>query len=172
MIVSHEDVQTYENLKLDLDDNYFNAGVVLYNLSEIRKASDSYQSSMERIADEYKGKLMMNDQDVLNLMYRGDKRILIDSEKYNFIPRKIYSKREEIKAKNSAIIIHFAGGRKPWNNSFQYPLADLYWDYRKETIFGDEYYSWKRKMRPYKLIPFNTIRFIRDELYKSVKRKA
>jgi lipopolysaccharide biosynthesis glycosyltransferase len=86
---------------------YFNAGVMLFNLDFIRKSGlDEKPFSILR---EWKEKIGYADQDVLNLAYHG--KVMFVSRRYNFTGK--WGTRE----KPSCIVIrHFASfSQKPWN---------------------------------------------------------
>jgi lipopolysaccharide biosynthesis glycosyltransferase len=151
---------------------YFNAGVMLFNLDFIRQ--NGLDSVPFSILKEWKEKIGYADQDVLNLAYHG--KVKFVSRRYNFTGK--WGTRE----KPSRIVIrHFASfSQKPWNCKLmrftwipyarylvsspysnnlagfilQHIRSLLYWKYSKNgrpclDILGIKVwhgrYSWKRK---------------------------
>ncbi|MEK9180196.1 MAG: glycosyltransferase family 8 protein [Patescibacteria group bacterium] len=112
---------------------YFNAGVVLVDLELWRKSGT--EEKLLRLLREHQGKLRYHEQDALNLVLAGDYKEL--GMKYNFIaaaiPERAYSEEEP-----NPLIVHFAGGGKPW-----YFFSAL--PYQPEYIYYINKTSWKRK---------------------------
>lgn len=112
---------------------YFNSGVLLYNLKQLRNRYTfaTYLS----VARQYNYQLTNPDQDLLNFIHNG-KIIYIENSVYN-----VFSQTAELELggyeylKEQGAIIHFAG-RKPWNyNGVHYGAEKIWWDYAKETPF-------------------------------------
>lgn len=100
---------------------YFNAGVMLWNLSEIRKHY-TFEMYCAKIA-EYLPILQCLDQDILNAMHCG-KTITADWRQYNLlIPTAIQNHFSVKDVRNVSCIIHFLGP-KPWNPDVDF--QDLY----------------------------------------------
>ena len=93
-----------ERLKQFKIKNYFNSGVMLLNLKQIRK-----DNLFERFLKETKYSKFM-DQDVLNFIFNDNVIYLKDA--YNYIPKN--KNFQKINYKN-IIILHFAGIFKPWD---------------------------------------------------------
>lgn len=150
---------------------YFNAGVMLFNLDYIR--ANGLESVPFDILETWTEKIGYADQDVLNLAYHGKVKFI--SRKFNFMgkwgPERVYS---------PVVIRHFASfSQKPWNckmmrftwipyawhlahSSYRRELAGfvlehlrafLYWKYSKNgrpclDLFGFKVwhgdYSWRR----------------------------
>lgn len=113
------------------NDLYFNAGVILFNLKEIRK----YDLVREffKTNNEFKDYIFYQDQDVLNLVLKD--RVLRVSELYNYTLRDV---EDDLKKGESAIIIHYTGVIKPWTKCKRHPnkLDYLYFKYLAKTSFG------------------------------------
>lgn len=106
-----EDLQVWreghkKKLGFSDDEAYLNAGVLLFNLELIRR--DGKSKEILDFAGTGKD-LHYQDQDVLNLVFRGKIRS-VDS-RWNFATSN--ARREKDKRSN-ARIIHFTGARKPW----------------------------------------------------------
>ena len=124
-------------------ENYFQAGVLLFNEEEMRKAY-----SMEQWLAFASKPYRYNDQDVLNRYCEG--RVKYLDMAWNLItdcdhtrvsqviihaPEKI---REEYASAHSAPkIIHYAGYRKPWQKPTE-DMAQFFWSAIRETPFYEE----------------------------------
>lgn len=126
-------------LKIAKPYDYFQAGVILFNLAEFRKQLKTDETL--KFAASYEWELL--DQDVLNYLAQ-DKVKFVDMAwnvmyDWNYIRiKKIVSRApkylqdEYMTAHANPKIIHYAGPDKPWNN----PLADYaeaFWKYAKDS---------------------------------------
>lgn len=116
--------------RLDVDANcYFNAGVLVMNLEEIRRNVDLGKEGI-RILKEYP-QLPFADQDVLNILFQ--KHMMGLSMRYNFQVNLLdatldYSFLEQPR------ILHFSGLVKPW--FAPQPLVQkLYYSYMAKTAY-------------------------------------
>lgn len=114
-------------------DLYFNAGVVLFNLKKCREIT-STEKAVELLN---RRKWMYNDQDVLNMLFKGS--IYPLDLKWNYTMnieqanaagepdvRKLYADAR----RTEYGVIHFTSGKKPWNNNV--PLAEHYHKYAEK----------------------------------------
>ncbi len=112
---------------------YFNSGVILYNMDEIRRKYkfDDYF----RVAKQAGFSLTNPDQDLLNYVHAGNV-LFLDNTKYNVFSQNIqYEGEVGAILKQLPPLIHFAG-RKPWSyNGVHYDLEKLWWIYARETPF-------------------------------------
>ena len=92
-------------------DKYFNSGLLLMNLSLMRK-NNRLSEMLQFISDNYLY-LKHDDQDMLNIYYRGAVKYFPLT--YNWMPfhYRFYNEKFE-----DLVILHFAGGpmEKPWQN--------------------------------------------------------
>ncbi|MSS14427.1 DUF4422 domain-containing protein [Porcincola intestinalis] len=128
-------------LKIKQPYEYFQAGVLLFNLKEFR---DTYSTKeMLEFAASYKWQLL--DQDVLNFLAQ-DKTKIIDMS-WNVmtnwrgirIPNIInrapkYLRDEYMDARSHPKIIHYAGPDKPWQQPYS-DYAELFWKYARNSIY-------------------------------------
>ena len=133
-IADQGDFKTLSDLKekLDLPENhqYFNAGVLLINLKQWRE--ECITNKLFEIEKEYQEKLQFLDQDILNIVFKNNYKILDD----------IYNLQYSTK---NAIIRHFVNVFKPWKanyikigNSVQFLAGfDEFWKYAQMTKFKD-----------------------------------
>lgn len=134
---------TKDIIKLDNAYDYFQAGVLIMNLENIRK--EFTVNYLIEVALSYKWK--HHDQDVLNHLCEGKVRFLdmswnvIMNWKSNFSsrmdilklsPRNIYN--EYLASRFTPKIVHYAGYQKPWKDpSCDY--AEDFWVYARRTYF-------------------------------------
>lgn len=118
---------------LDRGYQYFNAGMVLFNVSEMRERYnfDFYARVMQ---EDWKFKMRAPDQDILNYVH-GSKVAYADWSEFDLFARIAHEHGityDEVKEQTS--IIHFPGS-KPWESSdYHYDIEQIWWDYAKETI--------------------------------------
>ena len=103
---------------------YFNAGVILLNLKQYGKAID------EKLHDMLKVRYYMPDQDILNIIFKDNKKIL--EPRFNvFDTRTIKFVNENSKY---PVIIHYNGRIKP-NDAMNRPAAYRYWEEVAKTSY-------------------------------------
>ena len=117
--------------------SYFNSGVLLMNLVNIREHVQS-----ERIYSFIKDNsniLLLPDQDVLNALY-GEQILRLPDEIYNFDSRlpflyELMSQREYNFdwVTNHTVILHFCGKEKPWEAQAKGKFSVLYKHYHSLT---------------------------------------
>lgn len=116
---------------LDAGDPYFNSGVMVIDVDKMRRIS-FFERAME-IA--YRGKAMLAfaDQDVVNLLLRGDVRPLhprwnVATSLFHWRPGQTltYGAVEAQDAVRSPAVIHYTGSRKPWHPDCEHPYADAF----------------------------------------------
>ena len=101
-----------ESLGLSQPGNYFNAGVMLYDLDAIRNAD--INSARDVFLSENKDrKLMFPGQDLVNAVFDGHVKI-VDYRLWNSMTHCIARKEDLVYAKENAAILHFPGRAKPW----------------------------------------------------------
>lgn len=169
VFVSHKNKQVYENLDLDFSYNYFNAGVILFNLEWIRNTPD-YMKNLQEIGNKYRGKLLLNDQDILNVVYRDSVK-WEDENKYNMFVTSLFSQNDIKRALAESRIIHYCGKTKPWHSNYRYCLEDVFWHYCIQTSFENEYISWKKNRRYYQWIPFLFFRLCKRNIMIGIRKR-
>lgn len=150
------DINYKEKIGLLTNDNYFNSGVLLYNLEFIRK--NCLSNKIEQLINERGKVFKYPDQDVINVAFRGFMKIL--PNKYNVISQQLgfsyenyvtyrnsdvyYNKDEFVSSVDSATIIHFTSGfgySRPWYEKCDHPCADLFRQYYVEVNGNMEYWG-------------------------------
>ncbi|EFL91241.1 putative lipopolysaccharide 1,3-galactosyltransferase [Candidatus Regiella insecticola LSR1] len=117
----------------NIEQNYFNAGFLLLNLVYWRSHNITHQAFALLSSKKYKGKLCLNDQDALNILFLG--KIINLSTKYNRIYNVSHERKRKSKRKqedcvlpdlNDAALIHYTGSTKPWNSWANYTSCDIF----------------------------------------------
>lgn len=142
---AHSDETYYrEKLKLKQPRDYFQSGVMLLNLTAMRKdkVAKKILQTMEGA-----GNLRFPDQDVLNMVCEGHVQYLDGRWNVEYhIPLCAPNYRQVLTAEETAEyercyadpwILHFCGSRKPWTNPM-YPLSETFWGYARESPFYEE----------------------------------
>lgn len=134
-------VKTTLGIEKELE--YFQAGVLLLNLQEMRKNT----SSKELVKKTLEHKWNMVDQDVLNIICHGKVKFL--EQQWNVITNWTYGKKSRMdiiknvpiplwseykEARKNPYVIHYAGAWKPWNTP-NCDYAEEFWQYARNTIF-------------------------------------
>lgn len=133
------------------EDQYFNAGVILFNVKNW--VAHECEKTLRANMKDPKQHLPNNDQDFLNILLKDDKTIL--SPKYNFqTTHQVYSNKtyfstykqpsyytkEEIdEARNAPVILHAYRflGQFPWHKSSLHPWTALWWEYVAKSEWSD-----------------------------------
>ena len=130
-------------LKIEELQNYFNSGVIRFNISNINLDAyiDKFKSAM------LIENLLFPDQDILNVIFKDDVKYL--SWKWNFQYRELeFNKhfkedilpefREDIlDALACPCVIHYTGSKKPWDAPDAW-FSEVFWKYARKTPFYEE----------------------------------
>ena len=124
----------------DRYNEYFQSGVILFDLDAFRKLNISDTMEKDVAARRY----WFLDQDVLNRHFLG--KVCFIEGRWNFVNMASitqqylnaeWSKETEIQKRDPAII-HYAGYEaKPWNNPAA-PLAEYYWENLRSTPWYEQ----------------------------------
>lgn len=122
-------------IRLGVEHDYYNSGVLLMNLKLGRK-----QILPEKIFDyvkEHRMELVLPDQDLLNAMY-GDKILPLDDAVWNYDARNYNNYMVRSSAQynlnwvmENTAILHFCGKSKPWKPGYLYRFGVLYKHYEQ-----------------------------------------
>ena len=136
----NDSIKHSKRLHLSDTHTYFNAGVLLLNLTYLR------QSKFKEMAFEYFNKnssiITMQDQDILNGIWEN--KCLLLPIKYNadttlyrlkLCPYNNYKPDEIEEARRKPILIHYTGSDKPWLYYSTHPMRERYYYYFKYTFF-------------------------------------
>ena len=135
-----------QRLKLPKQNNYFNAGVALFNLDKLREIN--FKQKCFEYFEANEEIILLQDQDILNGVLNG---------KCKFLPlcwntngriycgndlAKNYTLTEAENAGYAPGIIHYTDRKKPWHFKCNHPLMSEYWRYLKFTDFYS-YREWE-----------------------------
>lgn len=130
-----KEIDFLENLGLNKEGGYFNAGIILFNLNDIRKklSSDIFFQCLEK----YQDKIVWLDQDILNIVFADDKKLLNDQNyNFTFFSDTIFSKEKIKNIEDEIVVLHYIGGEKPWHISYKNELIKYFRKYaRKQERF-------------------------------------
>lgn len=119
---------------------YFNSGVCLMNLKELRQCNFMEQG-IDFIHKNF-DKTGLPDQDFLN--YLCQEKVLFLPPEYNFnfgvhsdVALQIWSSQEIKKAQKAPVIVHFVGPVKPWSQLCIHPFRKEWWKYLHDTTLRD-----------------------------------
>lgn len=151
-------------LNLGDDNNYINAGVIVFNLNNIRK---DFNSIIETYLENFIKNnriISLQDQDIINITFKNNIKILpirwnMNSRLFtpNFLDHK-YSEDSVNDAFSNPGILHYTDRKKPWTMICQHPYAYLYWQYRKKIkaifpiSFKDKFIIFIQKNIDYRII--------------------
>ena len=105
---------------------YINAGVILFNLEEIRKSSIVEKLFKLSAENDFK----FQDQDVINVAFKGKIKELDCIYNFKRAHQKAFPKKVKL-----VKIIHYVGPNKPWNKFSLNRLKHLYFKYKKISPF-------------------------------------
>ena len=160
-------------------DEYFQAGVLLFNLPEMRKKAD--MATLLKVAVERNWNYM--DQDILNHVYQ--KKIKYLNQSWNCVmdwqeqnasrmailkeaPFTLYS--EYLEARKNPKIVHYAGYQKPWNVP-ACDFAEYFWKYARQTVFYEEILARLSEYRARKIIETQNINPRIDNIERNIKSR-
>ena len=129
-----ENYQHKIGLDLGNTHHYINAGIIILNLSKMRETTD-----VQHILDtsiQLKDDIKYQDQDILNVLYKGDMKYV---SKYFNYPLFWVSDIEKDEMEK-IYFLHYIEAEKPWRIKGNHPLSYLWWDIEKERGNRVKYY--------------------------------
>lgn len=116
-------------------ESYYNSGVMMMNLAQMRKAIKK-EEIFQYIEDNARG-LLLPDQDALNALY-GHEILPMDDSIYNYDTRHFEKHLLQSKAVKdmdwvvaNTVFLHFCGRNKPWAKGYLGYFSALYKHYEK-----------------------------------------
>ncbi len=136
----------YEKIGLNNMDSYINAGIILWNLKEIRK-----NKLTEKFLELAKNTYKFMDQDIINLACKGKIKCLnfkfnvMNSYQKNFLSDpdlakklyEFYGKEEFESGVKNPVIVHYASNKKPWIDKTIW-LSEYWLKYQKKCPFKNK----------------------------------
>jgi lipopolysaccharide biosynthesis glycosyltransferase len=141
--ISGQDLELYKKLNLPDYYMYINAGMLFYNIKEIRKR---YQwNTIIKFIAEKKDIITWLDQDIVNMLFCENVKVC--EHFYNEQVPNILSRAEELFVRKTAKIIHYCSYRKPWDSSYAGIMSDIWWSYAVKAGYKLDYEKFKKKSR-------------------------
>lgn len=143
------------NIDIKDDTDYYNGGIILLNLDEVRLKK--YEEKFSSFISEYGSSLTYLDQDVINHVIPQNKKVTLPL-KYNMVSiyyyasyeqvlkirrsEYFYSKTEFELAKEQPCILHFTScfldGLRPWIKGNEHPYRDDFFKYKRMSPWKDD----------------------------------
>ncbi len=134
-------LQQARRLRLHARHRYFNAGVMMFDVAQLRKME--LAEAILEIFRQQGPYIVSQDQDILNILFCNDTKELplawnAGTRIYRSNPlRPAYSRQEAFEAARSPAVVHFTDVKKPWHDKCTHPFTELYWDYRNQTPWAE-----------------------------------
>lgn len=133
------DLKKYRDKELGLKDpdDYFIAGMLLFNIPAFRRGYSTQQLLEYAVSRDWR----QHDQDVLNVLCAGRVKLVSASwdvmvpEFLDYLPRCLHNELEASIAQPR--ILHFGGDRKPWL-CMDAPNGEFFWRYAAQTPYIQE----------------------------------
>ncbi len=124
-------LQKFNAARLGMDDEetYINSGIMLMNLSLLRK--EQKEEDVFRFIEKYKNRFILPDQDIISGLY-GSRICVIDAFRYNMTERlfqmhALFEKDLTVDwVRKNAVILHYCGRNKPWKENYHGQLDIFY----------------------------------------------
>lgn len=132
-------ISQLKRLNLPEQNNYFNAGVVVFNIEKLRDFD--FKQKCINYYKENQAIISLQDQDILNGVLNGKCRFLPLNWNTNsrlFFDNELehhYTDAEAVNAVQYPAILHYTNSVKPWQQSCIHPLKEEYWKYLSFTAF-------------------------------------
>ena len=163
--ISGKELEHYKKLGLPDFYTYINAGMLLYNIKEIRKRYP-WETILKFIAEK-KDTIKWLDQDIVNMLFHESIRVC--EHFYNIQVPNVASRAEEFLFRKTAKIIHYCSYRKPWDSTYAGIMSDIWWSYAVKAGYNLEYEKFKKKSmgKRVKRFIFRAIEYICNRIRRS-----
>ncbi|MCD7946565.1 MAG: glycosyltransferase family 8 protein [Clostridiales bacterium] len=122
-------------IRLQMENEYYNSGVLLIDLARGREEIDPEQ--IFQYAEAHPKELILPDQDILNVLF-GDRIKPLDDYIWNYDARKYssyqfhsYGESDVSWVMEHTAILHFCGKAKPWKPLYRHRFGVLYKHYQR-----------------------------------------
>ena len=116
-------------------ESYYNSGVLLMNLPQMRK--EMRPADIFAYAREYEERLILPDQDILNGLY-GTRILGVDDSVWNYDARRYdrywlgsHGEKDMDWVMDHTVFLHFCGKNKPWSRGYEGHFSALYKHYQR-----------------------------------------
>lgn len=137
-------LQKMNILRLDMEEDspYINSGVMLMNLSLLRK-EQNFEDIFQFI-EKRKSLLVLPDQDIISGLY-GSRIYALDAFRYNMTER-LYQMHAPFEksldlnwVRENSVIIHYCGRNKPWKENYIGQLNVFYKEAREALMINSQH---------------------------------
>ena len=113
---------------------YFCSGILLMNIAEMRKKYNF--KTYVQVIEAWEYQMEAPDQDILNYVHWQNIGYA-DPKKYDLMVYIAYARGYTYeRVKQEVSIVHYAGGKKPWNaNAYSFEIEQLWWDYARHLPY-------------------------------------
>lgn len=129
--------ETYqEKIGLDLGNkhHYINAGIIVLNLEKMRETTNA--KSISELCTELKDYLEFQDQDIINVLYKGDMKY--ESKFFNYLL--FYTEFIKKEDMEQIRFLHYVNSEKPWRIKSNNAFSSYWWDIEVERGNRTKYY--------------------------------
>ena len=116
-------------------ESYYNSGVLLMNLPQMRE--EMRPADIFAYAREYEERLILPDQDILNGLY-GTRILGVDDSVWNYDARRYdrywlgsHGEKDMDWVMDHTVFLHFCGKNKPWSRGYEGHFSALYKHYQR-----------------------------------------
>ena len=123
--------------RLGIDENYFNAGVMLIDYKSWQK--ENMKEKLLKNLNILKNEVITWDQDILNSVVNGNYQEL--DKKFNFFDKDVNKGNDD-----DILFIHYLGSHKPWSSSGIYNYSAKFYHTNFYKLFNTYHlqHSWKK----------------------------
>lgn len=126
MLPKQEKYELMLQIGMKMSDRYFNSGIILFYLKNIRK--DFRENTFFQWMYENTGKLKYPDQNTLNVCFKGNLS-WAKPEIYNLQLLRVSPTMRYSKVIEKSKVLHFNTQKKPWNNDYDGEGEKEFWRY-------------------------------------------
>ena len=129
-----EEYQDKLGLDLGGKHHYINAGIIIFNLKKIRETTTV--QSISELCTELKDVIKYQDQDIINVLYKGDMKY--ESKYFNYLL--FYTEFIEKEELEKISFFHYVEKEKPWRIKSNNAFSSYWWDIEVERGNRTKYY--------------------------------
>jgi len=131
-----EEYQDKIGLDLGGAHHYINAGIIILNLKKLRETT-TLQSILE-LCVKLKDSIKYQDQDIINVLYKGD--IKYETKYFNYLL--FYTESIEKEELEKIHFFHYIESEKPWRIKSHNAFSNYWWDIEIERGNRIKYYAY------------------------------
>lgn len=145
-------IKKYNELGISPTQKYFNAGVLVMNISKWR--SEDIDVKLFKYLETHREFVQHHDQEAMNAVFAGawgeispqwnQTPLLFGYSSWNESP---YQELDYSNAVNNPYIVHYASTAKPWNSFEQHPRRNLFFEYLDMTAWSGWRLNFRRRLQ-------------------------